>query len=257
MLQDVEDRRGIGSVDTAMAVLKVFAQESGPLSLKEVSERTGMSTSKLHRYLASLVAQRMLSQKSRSGRYDLGPFATELGLSALARTDFVNRTADVLPDLVAATGYTAMLSVWGAGGPVIVRWERARNHIVTALGLGTVMPLMDSATGRVFLAYAPKNLTDPLLKPQDLQRAESLKKSVRQDGYAWVGGDFIPGLYALAAPVLNWQGEAETVITLIATDQALVDPDGATIGALTRACQSVSLPTPGSAEGPGRKVDNV
>lgn len=246
MHQESEDRRGIGSVDTAMTVLKVFAQETGPLSLKEVSERTGMSASKLHRYLASLVAQGMLSQKSRSGRYDLGPFATELGLSALARTDFVNRTADVLPDLVAATGHTAMLSVWGATGPVIVRWERARNHIVTALGLGTVMPLTTSATGRVFLAFAPDSLTAPLLRTEGAQKAQnipSLKETVRQDGFASVGGDFIPGLYALAAPVLNWQGEAETVITLIATDEKLIDPDGPAIGALLRTCRSVSLPS--------------
>jgi DNA-binding IclR family transcriptional regulator len=243
MLQDTEDRRGIGSVDTAMTILKVFARDSGPLSLKEVSDRTGMATSKLHRYLSSLVAQGMLSQKARSGRYDLGPFATELGLSALARTDFVNRTADVLPDLVAATGCTAMLSVWGASGPVIVRWERARNHIVTALGLGTVMPLVHSATGQVFLGFAPTNLTDPLIGDSDSKLVEDLKKTVRRDGYSSVGGDFIPGLYALAAPVLNWQGEAETVITLIATDRALIDPKGPAIGALIRTCRSVSLPS--------------
>ena len=37
-----------------------------------------------------------------------------------------------------------------------------------------------------------------------------------------VDGRFIPGLRALGAPILNWQGEAEAAITLIGTDDDLL-----------------------------------
>lgn len=246
MMQETNDRRGIGSVETAMTVLRVFAAQPGPLTLSEISTRTGMAASKLHRYLASLVAQGMLEQKERSGRYDLGPFAAELGLSALARMDFVNRTADALPDLVEATGLTAMLSVWGATGPVVVRWERSRNHIVTTLGLGTVMPLLRSATGQIFLAYAPPSLTRAMLDPADQENAAALTATIRKNGHAWVGGDFIPGLYAISAPILNWQGEVETAITLISTDKTLIDPTGPALPALKTSCNALSLPREGA-----------
>lgn len=245
MSKEPNDRRGIGSVDTAVTILRVFADAPGPLSLSEISSRTGMAASKLHRYLASLVAQGMLEQKERSGRYDLGPFAAEMGLSALARNDFVNRTADVLPDLVEETGLTAMLSVWGSVGPVIVRWERARNHIVTTLGLGTAMPLLRSATGRVFLAYAPPLMVGNLIEEPEQAAASEIATAVRDAGYAWVGGDFIPGLHALCAPVLNWQGEVETAVTLISTDSRLTEPNGPFVPTLLAACRSVSLPPKG------------
>lgn len=244
-MSDLEDRRGIGSVDIAMSVLRVFATSTGAMSLKEISDRTGLATSKLHRYLASLVAQGMVSQKERSGRYDLGPLAAELGLAALGRSDFVNRTAAALPDLVERVGCTAMLSVWGSNGATIVRWERARNHIVTTLGLGTVMPLLESATGRVCLAYLPETLTHPTLSPQDQARAQDLRQEVRAFGYSAVGGDFIPGLYALAAPVTNWQGETEAVVTLISITPDLIDPDGDILRDLLATCRELSLPREG------------
>ena len=244
-MSELEDRRGIGSVDIAMSVLRVFAESTGAMSLKEISDRTGLATSKLHRYLASLVAQGMVSQKERSGRYDLGPLAAELGLAALGRSDFVNRTAAALPDLVERVGCTAMLSVWGSNGGTIVRWERAQNHIVTTLGLGTVMPLLESATGRVCLAYLPESMTFQSLAPQDRPRAQELRRNIREQGYSAVGGDFIPGLYALAAPVTNWQGDAEAVVTLISLSPDLIDPAGETLHDLLATCRDLSLPRKG------------
>ncbi len=237
----MDERRGIGSVDTAMTILKVFADARGPLTLTEVGQRSGMSTSKLHRYLASLVAQGMLSQRERSGRYDLGPFALRLGVGALARNDFVNRTAAALPDLVEATGLTAMLSVWGNGGATVIRWERGRDHVVTSLGLGTVLPLIGSATGRIFLAFLPSKMTAPHVPAGSRRMAETYRKDVAAAGYATVGGDLIPGLYALAAPVLNWQGEAEAAVTLISTAPALTAPDGIALARLRETCRSVSV----------------
>ncbi|MDF1747391.1 MAG: IclR family transcriptional regulator [Alphaproteobacteria bacterium] len=244
MVMDSEERRGIGSVDIAMAVLRVFAEASEPLTLKEVGTRTGMATSKLHRYLSSLVTQGMLRQRERSGRYDLGPFAAALGISALARNDFVNETAAILPDLVSKLGTTAMLSVLGASGSTIVRWERGRDHVITTLGLGTVLPLMTSATGQVFLAYSADALTKPLLPKGKYATAQVLKRKIQSQGYAVAGGDFIPGLFALAVPVTNWQNEAEAVVTLISTGPDLIDPAAPFLASLKAACQSVSLAHP-------------
>jgi DNA-binding IclR family transcriptional regulator len=239
----MDGRRGIGSVDTAMTILGAFAAASGPLSLTEVSQRTGMAASKLHRYLASLVDAGMLAQPERSGAYDLGPFATSLGLAGIARNDFVNRAADALPGLVAKTGATAMLSVWGGQGPTVVRWERGPNFIVTALGLGATLPLLNSATGRVFLAYLPAAMTASRLGP-DRAAAKALAVETRRAGFATVGGDLIPGLHAGAAPVLDWQDEAAAVVTLIGTDPAVTRPDGPAISALRAACRGLSIPRP-------------
>ncbi len=242
------DSAGIQSLDSALRVLEAMAQANAPLSLSDLARRVDMPASKVHRYLASFVNAGLVAQAGKSGKYDLGPGAIALGLSAMARLDFVNRTADALPDLCAETNLTAMLSIWGNFGPTIIRWERAAGFIVTTLGLGTTMPLLGSATGRTFLTWAQPNvIAAKLAEERDAQPsldARSITAQVRDDGYAWVSGDLIPGLAAISAPVLNWQGEVEAAVTLIGTDVSIAQPDSAPVTALKAFCARLSQPAP-------------
>lgn len=239
---------GIQSLDSALKVLDALSDAGAPLSLSELARRVGMPASKVHRYLASFVASGLVAQAGKSGKYDLGPGAIALGLSAMSRLDFVNRTADALPDLCAETGLTAMLSIWGNFGPTIVRWERAAGFIVTTLGLGTTMPLLGSATGRVFLAWGAPNVISMKLAEEkpghpDLDPAE-VAAQIRFSGYSTVFGKLIPGLAAISAPVLNWQNEAEAAVTLIGTDEAITKPDDPAVIALIAFCHRLSQPAP-------------
>lgn len=246
---DDEARRGVNALDHALDVLKALARLSGPATLSDISRAAGMPATKAHRYLASFIEAGLVSQPERSGRYDLGQEALNLGLAALARNGVVNQVAGQLADLTEATGCTAMLSVWSNLGPTVVRWERSATFIVTTLGLGTTFPLLNSATGRVFLANMPERLTralvDQELKALGAGRSGAgfdtspngvmrLKEHVRLQSYATVEGRLIPGLQAASAPVLNWQAEIECAVTLISTSQHVVDPEGAALPALIR-----------------------
>lgn len=224
---------GVRSVATAMALLGVFARARGPLGLSEIARRAGLAPAKAHRYLASLVEAGMVTQR-RGGAYDLGPTAAEIGMAAVARVDVVNRAADLLPVLVDETGATAMLSVWGSAGPTVVRWERASPPLVTALGVGSVLPVATSATGLAFLAWSPERLTRPMLPDLDAKAAAALGARIRAAGLAEARESFIPGLFALAAPVLDLQGQACAAVTLISTDRAILDAGSTPRAALVR-----------------------
>lgn len=253
-------RGGIQSVDGALVLLRAIATFKGPVSLSVLARAANMPTSKAHRYLASFVHAGLIEQEYRSGRYDLGPLASALGLAALARSDFVNRAADSLHTLTAKTGMTAMLTVWCEAGATIVRWERAENFIATALGLGASMPLLNSASGRVFLAYLPRQLTRARVQ-HELERAiesglvwhdmelneagvDGVIKTIRATGIAAIDGRFIPGLSAISAPVLNWQGEAECAVTLVSTQSGILDCDGPIARELLDYTRMLSRTTP-------------
>lgn len=236
-MSDEDSAGGIQSLDAALRLLAAMAERPGAVALSDLARDLGMPPSKAHRYLASFQHAGLVVQAGRSGKYDLGPGAIRLGLAALARHDFVNRTADALPDLVAQTGLTALLSVWGSQGPTVVRWERAAVPTVTSMGLGTVLPLMASATGRAFLAWGPPAPMQGMLA----EGAEGLAESLRSAGYASVDGRFIPGLVAIAAPILDWQGQAQAVVTLIGTDPALAAPDAPQVQVLTGFCRALGL----------------
>jgi len=216
--------RGVQSVEISVGILSALARAGRPLTLSELSASVGMAPAKVHRYMASFVETGMVEHR-RSGTYDLGPRAAEIGIAAVARVDVVNRVADALPALVDRTGATAMLSVWGSGGPTVVRWERADPPLVTALGVGSVLPLMRSATGHAFLAWLPERLVAERARteggPADAAELAGLRERLRGQHITQAEQSFIPGLYALAAPVLDMQGQAAAVVTVIGTDAGL------------------------------------
>jgi DNA-binding IclR family transcriptional regulator len=249
--------RGIQSVAAALETLAAMTRRQAPVSLSELARDCRMPPSKVHRYLTTFQNAGLVVQAGRSGKYDLGPGAVTLGLSAIGRYDFVNRASELLPDLCSESGLTALLSVWGNQGPTVIRWQRASAPPVTSMGLGTTLPLISSATGRAFLAWGPPALMKSL-RDTELRRArqkpaiasdlvptneglEMLLADMRAKGFAWVDGKFIPGLAAIAAPILDWQGEAQTVVTLVNTDPAIIEPRSDAVRHLIAFCQTQSF----------------
>lgn len=252
-----ESNHGLKSLDAALGVLRHLISMNGPATLTEVARSNHMPPSKVHRYLASFVAAGLVKQQGRSGRYDLGPVALQMGLAALARNDFVNSAAEGLPDLSADTGMTVLLAVWANQGATVVRWERGSSPTDTSMGLGTTLPLLNSATGRVFLAWGPPRAIAPTRdiqlrrfarQPETLQDFEptktgvaSLITDIRARGFATVMSRFIPGLIAASAPILDWQGEAQAAITLVGTDPATIETGSEQTKMLIKYCAEKSI----------------
>jgi len=267
---ETEPSGGIQSLDAALRLLQAMARYGRAVSLSEIARDCDMPLSKAHRYLASFIHAGLVAQAGRSGKYDLGTGALQLGLAALARHDFVNRAAEDLPELCAETGLTGLLSVWGNQGATVVRWERTASPTITSMGLGTTLPLLNSATGRAFLAWAPLGPIRPMLDAE-LRRAKrnpdliadltataqgvaALQEKVRQAGYATIDGRFIPGLVAIAAPVLDWQNEAQAVVTLIGTDANIIRPGSDAVEKLVAFAARQSLVETGTDEGKKRQL---
>ena len=251
---------GIQALDAALAVLRVFRSFDGPATLSDIAREAGMPPSKVHRYLASFIHAGLAVQRERSGRYDLGPEAAELGVAAISRNNFVVRAAEALEELAETTGQAALLAVWSHSGPTVVRLERGPNLTTTAIGLGSTFPLLDSATGRVFLSYLPRQQVMPRLR-LELDRAtaaginwpdlspnpdsvEALTKRIRQERIAHVDGRFIPGLTAISSAITNWQEEIEVAVTLFGTHRELMEPTGPARTALVEFVSRHSIAPP-------------
>lgn len=260
-MKDGSQGNGIKSLESALEVLGYLARQQGSASLTDIARGCGMSPSNVHRYMATFIQAGLVKQEGKSGRYDLGLGALELGLAAIARHDFVNSAADGLAQLTIDTGMTALLSVWGSDGATVVRWERGASPTVTSIGLGTTLPLLRSATGRAFLAWGPaaaiagareaelrRAARQPALLPDIDATRSGLNRVVaelRDKGFASVDGRYIPGLVAAAAPVMDWQGEAQAVITLVGTDPEMIAPGSDQIKALLEFCAGRSVRSTG------------
>jgi DNA-binding IclR family transcriptional regulator len=231
MGQKVRVQSGVQSADMTLKVLLAVAQGPGPRPLKDISSATAIAPSSAHRHLTSLVRAGMVEQDRASGRYDLGPLVLDLGLLALARRDPVRLIGSSLEDLRDQLNETVFLAVWANRGPTIVRWEESARAVTVNVRVGSVLPLMKSATGRVFLAWLPPASTADLLRQEKggPKQAESLRDVTRQRGLGSVDGDLLPGIASLSAPVFNHQGNLVAAIsTLGPQGEFNIDPHGPT-----------------------------
>lgn len=222
-------RAGIQSLEVGFALLDVLTQTPGPLMLRDLAARAGMSAAKAHRYLVSFQRLGLVVQDSRTTRYDLGPAALKLGLAALSRLDAVRLARERMPPLMEQIGHTLALAVWGNHGPTIVHWEESPQAVTANLRLGDVMPLLASATGRCFAAHVAPEAIAPLVR-EELARAQKLQRTdlprtqaevnallaeVRTRGVARVVDTLLPGIVGFCAPVFDADGHmALGIVTL-------------------------------------------
>ena len=240
-------RRGIQSFDTGLRVLGVLANLSEPSTLGTVAKECALSASQAHRYLSSLLASGMALQDPMTGRYEIGPTLLKLGLAALARVDAFRIADSAISEFARRSGRTVQIAALGPLGPTIVRWNVGTPPVVTSLSVGSVLSLLHSATGRVFLAFAPEQETRPLVKRElaVLSAAgsvdvETLKKQVRQAGCASVDGDVVPGLRATALPIFDLQGRAVLTATVLASDSFDRAEDAAIRKELAAVCAGIT-----------------
>ncbi|MBT0667314.1 IclR family transcriptional regulator [Novosphingobium profundi] len=214
-------RRGIQSVEIGLRILKSLAGLGMASPLGAIAQACDMPTPQVHRYLQSLIAEGMVQQLADSGRYDLGPAALSLGLSTLARVDAFKLADAALGDFSQRTGLTIQMAALGPQGPTIVRWIMGRPPVMTSFNVGTVLPLLGSATGRIFFAFMPAAETEALIA-QDLATGHfdaldltALKAQICRQGYAHVDGNMVPGLQATAYPIFDLQGRIPLTVTVL------------------------------------------
>lgn len=211
------EQQGIQSIEVGARILHALAQASRPQMLRDLAAVAQMPPAKAHRYLVSFTRMGLVEQQADTGLYDLGSFALELGLSALARLEPVTLAAPALSELREVTGQTVALAVWANHGPTIVRWLGADTPVSASLRTGAVMPLTRSATGQTFLAFLPQETTAPWVKreladnlrqgltPTGRDEVEQLIAQIRRRGFARTQ-EFIPGISGMAAPVFDHTG---------------------------------------------------
>ena len=228
-------RSRVQAAGTGMSVLKGLSRLGGRGNLKALADHIGQSPAKVHRYLASLLDEGLVAQDPVSQQYYLGPEAIQIGIAAMRQADPLRSVDPALVQLRLAHGVTCFVAVMGNHGPTIVKMEEPGLPVTINVRVGSVLPLLWSATGRVFLGMlddlqvrqlAQKELAQaagrPRLRGQD--PVGQLCRAIRKNGMAAIRDTYLPGISAVAAPVYDHAGRVCCVITALGASGGF-DPD--------------------------------
>jgi DNA-binding IclR family transcriptional regulator len=228
-------RRRIRSIEVGFRVIRAMLAAQRPAPLRDIAAAAGMPPSKAHLYLASFLREGMAIQEPETGHYGLGPFAASLGLAAIRQLSIVDEARPFLRQLSERTGCAAYLSILGETGPAIVAKADGARQGVLAVQLGFVLPLANSATGQILLAYRAPQLRAELLDREyatplrngdsrmPREKLEAALAKVLKQGYATTSGQINTSFTALAAPVFDYLGEVAAALTVLGPDRNLSD----------------------------------
>lgn len=139
-------------LERSFALLDVLAAQPESLSLKLISERTGLHPSTAHRILNDLAAGRYVD-RPQAGTYRLGMRLLELGNLVKGRLDVRDAALEPMRELHKLTHQAVNLSV--RQGDEIVYVERAyteRSGMQVVRAVGGRAPLHLTSVGKLFLA---------------------------------------------------------------------------------------------------------
>ena len=198
-----------------------------------------------------------------SGRYmvvhphDLGPLSSDDPTGNVASLRALRLARPVLEELGRETHKAIALSVWGNRGPTVVWWAEGGRPLDVRLRCGLVVPVSRSATGLVFAAFSPPELTEPLLRGElaederggapigvARQRLEAILEDVRRNKLGSAVQAVRPdaderAINAFSAPVFDGTGSVVLAMTMVG-DARSFDAGDPAVGRLSDAAAGLS-----------------
>lgn len=211
----------VQSLERGLSVIRVFADERGPLTLTEVADRAGLGKAVARRLLMTLESLGYVGRDHR--QFFLLPRTLELGYAYLTNLSLTEMLQPRLEYLAARFGEDSSAAVRGDDYVIYVARARSGHIVDSGLAVGDRVPAHAVSTGLVLLAdLTEEELTEYFARSKRDQFTtrtvvdeESLRQElalVRSQGWALVEGRLRPHVLAVAAPVRGKDGRAVAAI---------------------------------------------
>ena len=258
---DIPAKPSVQVLERMFSLIDVLASREDAISLKEISEKTGLHPSTTHRILNDLTIGRFVD-RPESGSYRLGMRLLELGNLVKARLSVRDAALVPMRNLHKLIQQPVNLSM--RQGDEIVYIERAyseRSGMQVVRAIGGRAPLHLTSTGKLFLAlddpqrvraYATRtglaghtrnSITQLTILERELAKA-------RQHGIARDNEELELGVRCIAAGVYDDQGKLVAGLSISAPADRL---DEGWLPKLQATAQEISLAlgyTPGRTASP-------
>lgn len=241
------EQRHIQSIDVGFRLIRALQEAGSGTMLKTLAGMAAMPPAKAHLYMVSFARLGLVVQDMNSLRYSLGPYAVQLGLSAIRQTDVVELAREPMQTLQDALRLPVFLSVWGNLGPAIVFKLDRNTALPVTMKIGFVLPL-NSATGKLFFAHLPLSETvealarhQAALPGQPMPADEEGRRDVRDRNLASSRNQVNTGFAAISSGVFDHDGQIAAAVTTIGfAEQIDIGADGRPVRLLKAATAAIA-----------------
>jgi IclR family transcriptional regulator, pca regulon regulatory protein len=218
-----DDKEFMATLAKGLAVLGAFGRQRPSMTLSEAAEVADLSRAAARRVLRTLS---MLGYVEQQGRhFSLSPRILEFGFAYLSTQSWIDRALPIMRELSERLGESCSAAILQGHDIVYVARVPARRIMSAALSVGSRLPALHTALGRVLFGYLDEAEIWRRLKSQrieaytpqsitDLQALFDRIRADREQGFSIVDEELELGLRALAVPVLDRTRQAVGAINL-------------------------------------------
>jgi IclR family acetate operon transcriptional repressor len=214
----------IQSLDRAIDVLETLAA-GGTMTLSQIATAMDQSPATIYRVLSTFRLRAMAEVNPATQEWSIGAEAFRIGATFLRRTNVIARAMPVMQRLRDDTGETSNLAIERDNLIIFVSQVETHQSIRAFFSPGTQAPMHASGIGKALLSRYSEDrinqfLANTPLTPftdQTITSAERLRQelaTIRAQGYALDDEEKAIGMRCIAAPILNFHGEAVAGISI-------------------------------------------
>jgi DNA-binding IclR family transcriptional regulator len=243
-------------VKKAFQVLRLIARKPNGLTLSDVARELEIGKSTVHGIVSALEEEGALMREPRTKKFTLGVTLVELGRSTHARIDLKDAARPFMEELMAQIQESVFLGVRNVDHVTVLDIVESTQNLKITSPVGTTIPLLAGATGKLFLAAMPEKQVTELLRIKGLPRytahtitdqrryLQEIRK-VRRDGVAFDDEEYISGVRAAAA-LIKTGGQPVSVIWVVGFKPSMSDEK----------MQQLAAHMKSAVEGIGRRIDS-
>jgi IclR family acetate operon transcriptional repressor len=225
---------GVQSVDRALSIIETLAEDDEGYRLSDLAIRTGLSTSTVHRLLATLESRRFVQFDRTELKWHVGARSFTVGATFARRRNFSTQAVPYLRKLRDLTRETANLAVVDDEFIIVLTRMESREIMRSLTKVGGRVAMVASGVGKAVLAtYSDEDVSAiirhhgmPRLTEKSIVRPSDLFKElakVRREGYAIDDEEACMGLRCIASVVFNDCGEPLAAISVSGMTGRLTD----------------------------------
>ena len=220
---DPDDKEFMTTLAKGLAVLGAFGRQRPTMTLSEAAQVADLSRATARRVLRTLTLLGYVEQDGRT--FSLSPQILDLGFAYLSTQSWIDRALPLMRELSERLGESCSAAILQDSDIVYVARVPARRIMSAALSVGSRLPALHTALGRILFGYLDEAEIWRRLKsqrieaytPQTITDLQALFDRIRADRaqrFSIVDEELERGLRALAVPVLDRSGQAVGAINL-------------------------------------------
>lgn len=207
----------VPAVDRAAQILKVLASSDVPLGVSELGRQLRLNKSTVHDIITTLSHHNLVERDDATKTYRIGHTLAELGQRAGARANLQTLAHPRLVAFARSVDETVLLGTYSDGHVTIIDREEASHDLKITSPIGHRLYYSVGAFGKIFIAAMTDAQANQLLRdqppraftPRSITKITAYRASihrVRSLGYAVDDEEYLSGVRAVAAPIIDGHG---------------------------------------------------